>query len=918
MRALLLLAATLVAASSADAQRASAVFIDSPSPQILASDSAQLSGTAYDSTGAAIKNATFTWSSSNTAVITVDSTGTVHAVTLGWADIFADTTGARGTVRLQVVPQAINVNPANQTAHIGDTVQYSADVLDKNGNPMTGVSLQWRVYGANSQTNNGAFIDQNGVLSTYGFGTYFVEAYFNYTVGSGPFIPRYFGNTLVAVLPPASFAPVKLLDTGAVRQSFQLRARRGLMSVNDGGQIAYIGSLEGFADALLRWQQTAFTALATASSPAELPGSNLLDIDDPSINNNGEISTRCVLVPIRNALLFGAADGTSHMLLFDGSSGGGVGNIRNFQTTRFGLNDSSVTLFRADYQNIGSTTLVTGLFTVDSNAAVTLAVPAATPLTGLGTTYTFDRDFGMANDGTILFFATSGSSRALFRMTPDTTITRVIGTGDLLDGKAVTSMGNVAVGKNGHYAVYAYNGTQNLLWFNGDPASRKELPLNNYRSVFAVGGAGETVFYADPGPGLGLYEWNGSALRQALLVGAPSPSGDLYTQFDSAGITAAGEVIAQARTFNNLLMVVNTGASPGATPSIVFQTGTRVNASAGPAFYNFVLNSHTGNPMVKTGSYFANVFEVAGGAVVPRLVDGDLLPGSWVYEGNQDVRRNGDGDLIVSTDDSLTQIGSAASRVLAHFPQREQAGMVFSGFQLGANTSGTIAITGGTNFGTQQLSLVQNGVANMIAYVGTNGQYRTASPGGGYFSQSLDIGTDDLGNVFANMRVSGAPDGLFEYTQSGWSSILRVGDTFDGRPVTSINQIRVAGPACFALIVTSGSLSHLSRYQNGTWTDLISYGDSVATGGLVYGIQNFDANRKGAVSAVVSGSGGVQYLVYTDGVQTRVAADGDHPMPSGEYFIQLFQVSLNDDGRIFATAINQYDQTVLYEFDPLF
>ena len=98
MRTLLLLAAALVAASSANAQRASAVFIDSPSPQILASDSAPLSVTAYDSTGAAIQRATFAWSSSNTAVITVDSNGTVHAVTLGWADIFADTTGARGKI----------------------------------------------------------------------------------------------------------------------------------------------------------------------------------------------------------------------------------------------------------------------------------------------------------------------------------------------------------------------------------------------------------------------------------------------------------------------------------------------------------------------------------------------------------------------------------------------------------------------------------------------------------------------------------------------------------------------------------------------------------------------------------------------------------------------------------------------------
>jgi hypothetical protein len=912
------IAVIFIAASALYGQRASAVFIDTPFPQVVAGDSAQLSGTAYDSNGVAVKGAAFTWSSSNTSVLTVDPGGLVHAVTLGWADIFADTAGARGTLRLQVVPLAINVNPANRTVHTGDAVQYSADVLDINSLPLAGVALQWRVYGANSQTTNSAGIDLTGLLSTYGFGTFFVEGYFNYTVGAGPFIPRYFGNTLVTVLPPDSYKAVKLLDNGSVRQSFQLRPRRGLMSVNDAGQIAYVGSLEGFADAALLWQNGAFTTVAAAGNPAVLPGSSLLDIDDLAINNNGEVSTRCVLAPIRNAILFGAADGTSRLLLFDGSSGGSAANIRNFQTTRFGLNDDSVTLFRADYQNIGNTTVITGLFTVDSFGRVALVVPAATPLAGLGTTYTFDRDFGIANDGTMLFFATGASSRALYRMGPDSVITRVIGIGDLIGGLAVTSLGNVIVGKNGQYAVYAFNGTQNLLLYSGTPSSRKQLPLNNYRNTFAIGASGDAVFYADPGAGLGLYRWNGTAVQPALTIGTPSPSGDLYSQFDSAGITSAGEIIVQARTLNNLLLVVNTGASTGAKPSIVFQTGDRVNASAGPAFFNFVPNSHMGNPMLKTNFYTANVFELNSGALLPRLVDGDLLPGSWVYEGNEDVRRNADGDLIVSTDDSLTQVGTASSNVLAHFPQRQQAGTVFAGFQVAANTGGTVAITGGTSFGPQQISVVQNGVANMIAYVGSNSQYRTASPGGGFFSQSLDIGVDDIGNVFANLRVNGGPDGLFEYSQSKWSALVKVGDTFDGRPVTAINQIRVTGNACFALITTQGGLNHISRFQDGAWTDLINYGDGLPIGGNIFGIATFDANRQGGVAAVVFGSGGAQYLVYSDGIQLRVAVDNNRQLVRGEYLIQLFQVSLNDDARIFLTAINQYDQMVLYEFDPLF
>jgi hypothetical protein len=526
----------------------------------------------------------------------------------------------------------------------------------------------------------------------------------------------------------------------------------------------------------------------------------------------------------------------------------------------------------------------------------------------------------MANDGTFLFFATNGSSRALYRVTPDLTITRVVGTGDVIDGNPVTSLGNVAVGKNGQYAVEAFNGTQNLLLYTGDPSTRQKSAISNYRSIYAVSGAGEALVYGDPGPGLGLYRWNGKAMNPALFVGLPSPSGDLYTQFDSAGIDAAGEVIAQARTANNLLLVVNAGTSMNATPSVLFQTGSMVSASAGPAFQNLVFNGHTGNPMLKTGVYYPNIFEVTPGGLVPRLVDGDLLPGGWFYEGDQDVRRNADGDLIVSTDDSLSRVSSSSAALLGHFPQRTQGGLLFTGYQVAASSSGTVAITGGTNFGPQAISLIQNGVANVIAYLGTNPQYQTRSPSGGLFNQSLDIGADESGNIYANLRVSGGSDGLFVYAKSAWSTVLKVGDVFDGRPVTSINQIRVAGNACVAFITTSGNVQHLSRYQNGTWTDLVNSGDPLPTGGNIsptFGISNFDVNRNGAVAAIVSGSG-LQYVLYTDGVTARVAGDTDHQMPSGEYLGSFFLIGLNDDRRIFLTALNLNAQMVLYEFDLLF
>jgi hypothetical protein len=57
--------------------------------------------------------------------------------------------------------------------------------------------------------------------------------------------------------------------------------------------------------------------------------------------------------------------------------------------------------------------------------------------------------------------------------------------------------------------------------------------------------------------------------------------------------------------------------------------------------------------------------------------------------------------------------------------------------------------------------------------------------------------------------------------------------------------------------------------------------------------------------------------MVADSSGVRTAADNVHLMDSGEVLAAFFQLSINDDGRIFATAINSQELMVLYEFDPV-
>src|SRR5262249_10905018 len=159
------------------------------SSQILLNSSAQLSAMAYDSTGNAISSAAFTWTVSDKSVLSIDSKGVIQANALGWSDVTAATNGASGTVRIQVLPLRIDVKPANQSIAAGESVQYSAEVIDANGNTVPNIALQWRVFGPNAGQDNVIFVDGTGNVSTAGWGTFYVEAYFNYTVGGGSFLP---------------------------------------------------------------------------------------------------------------------------------------------------------------------------------------------------------------------------------------------------------------------------------------------------------------------------------------------------------------------------------------------------------------------------------------------------------------------------------------------------------------------------------------------------------------------------------------------------------------------------------------------------------------------------------------------------------------------------------------------------------
>src|SRR6059036_3980081 len=104
-----------------------------------------------------------TWSSSNTTVATVSSSGLVSGVTPGSATITAASEGKSGTSTITVTPvpvASVEVTPATASVQAGQTVQLTATPRDAGGTPLSGRTVTW-----SSSNTAVATVSNSGLVS---------------------------------------------------------------------------------------------------------------------------------------------------------------------------------------------------------------------------------------------------------------------------------------------------------------------------------------------------------------------------------------------------------------------------------------------------------------------------------------------------------------------------------------------------------------------------------------------------------------------------------------------------------------------------------------------------------------------------------------------------------------------------------
>ena len=191
MAALLMIAALLACGGSSssttttDTTTLKTITITPASATVNINQSTNFIATALDSKGNAVSNLTYTWTSSAPTVAIVTNSGLATGLAAGNANITASVTTVAATntapatvvtsntATVTVIPAIASVAILPVSAQIakGQTQQFTAKVLDANGNTIPGVIVTW------SDSNAAVVsIDANGLAIGLAPGTVTIAA----------------------------------------------------------------------------------------------------------------------------------------------------------------------------------------------------------------------------------------------------------------------------------------------------------------------------------------------------------------------------------------------------------------------------------------------------------------------------------------------------------------------------------------------------------------------------------------------------------------------------------------------------------------------------------------------------------------------------------------------------------------------
>jgi hypothetical protein len=938
MRRLLFLIGILIACSfPVEAQTVSTLIVNAPRAILTSGENMRLRAGARDAQGNRVIGGTYQWTSSNTAVATIDASGAVSARGVGITNIAVRSGNVVSpNMTLQVIPLRIDIVPNTREVLVGQTIQFSATLVDVNEQPIPNINVAWSITGETGFATRAATINNQGLFTAQGATIVTVHAAINFAGQSSAQLARFENMAQVLIKAPVDYKLTRWLATNPMERTFTIRpGYMSEISVNDSGQVAVVANLEGLSSALMLYQNGRFDVLASTGMPGSRPATYIYHFEaPPTINDAGQVAVRYGALG-EAGLLIASKDGVA--LLPEGFSLGSLQRLNFFRVSRYSLNNNGDIVFLASFTVEGTRTFSTGLFRA-SNGNVSLIWSGTDALAGFPASYFFDtRDFGQDAEGNVYFTVQSGTARAIYKASDTGGIERIAGPGASFGGYVIQAVSRLVLSADGYLAFTAtlQGGGPAVVRLRLSDSRSEALTVNGTSVLLGVSDSGDVLWTGDPGPsggnrGWGIWQWPGTGTLAQLIQSGITIGGGTFSWARSGGITSKGEPFADISTGNSDLLVVQPG-----TNSVLFREGATVKAAVALNLQGIVPGSSDGPLHIFTGSGNMALMQAAPGDLKPVWIPGDRIGGltsSIAYFAVKDSA----GTLYVAVGNGIMRYGSNRFEPLLTFPIPFpfQAGEPvtltgnatwYIGSQaFAANRTGTFVwnASAGTH---NRLMLYDRG--NLTTLMAQGGANQTSSPGGGKFSgvangnwHQTTVAMDERGRVFVNANVSGGPSGLFLYDNGRWNTAALFGTTrIAGETVLGSSAIQAGEDRFYAVLDLSGGRA-LVEYDGQQWKVLVSRTDMTPDGMDVGSFGNLlSVNRRGGVAFQATGNrprlvtrtaDGKLHIVYSALDQT---ASGDSLWPFTYFSLQYY-----DDGRVFIAGLDTLDRNTIYVAEPTF
>ena len=934
--------------------------IGAPQDYLRVGESIRLTALLRAPDGRQINPTDWKWVSQNPDVISVDGSGNVTGLKLGYGTIQvlapAEAVGLFGSITIQVQPKNVTLSPSTANLPVGQTLQFSAVATDINDKPVPNPGFTWYVTTADGQTSLvpwNVTVAPDGTFTGGSAGTYTVHADIYYPIEYGK-DSHFEALAQVNVTLPGYYSISRLVSSDPI-PAYSLRPAPGFFTGGDSGAFNFTASADGLSTVAVSFSGGNSSALLETGTPNPQRGGVIAGFQQAAVNAGGDSLVAVSAGDVSNgALLATRAGGQPKYIVLDNSNGfdqngNPVQQLTFLHLTRYSLNDNGDAVIRALYVPQDGTLadarnglfLLNGATGARSAPVIPLliwdesqALDATVPLSGTPARFTFAEDntesvpgwmgvrgFGMDNNGIMYFMAQSGAARGLFQIRAGGKPQRILSVGDTYPGTSykvksiedlvVTPAGDVAitVSLQGTFDIYLTFYKAGSLAALSSPNIPTPAFLNipgtpNPRLLAASSAA--VVFEGIPATGQkeGLYTWQPTAKVAASVLLLDSNT----KYISSAVVRSNGAIVAAVETASNGFVLTQ----PGGANS--FSSGPASAIPAYISFSNIVHGLRTALPSMLVSSP-GSLFDLDGaGNTIARVITGDAG-----FFGTDRIVEDPSGvQYYASAGNLYRYTGGKATGIIGPGVKAPDGTLVTPVRAWSANGQGGVLVECGTNAadGHEALYLWRNNALTLMArnFTAYNGHQILR-----WTEAALD---ENNRAAVVYLEDDGSKDLVLTADGKTFTNILNTrASQVNNENVANLDHLRGASGGFWVRVAITADFVHAAAVTfsgpgNGV---LLKSGDALPDGSTIGDFRLVDANSKGdIVLAGTVNTTGTQILVFrgADGT-VRIVCGDNQQLPTGDYIARFSDINLRDDGTINFLAYDVFDRALVFQARPV-